>query len=131
MRATTEQLAHAWYNALTAENNTEKRSEISDKFLQYVYRGGDMKNLSEIVRHMQQLERENSHIDSVTLTSAHPLSDEQQKDILKKIFGERTMRVTTATDESLIGGVQVETQNTRYDMTIKSHLKQLENALTQ
>ncbi|MBQ3423676.1 MAG: ATP synthase F1 subunit delta [Clostridia bacterium] len=65
------------------------------------------------------------------VTSAVPLSDEDGSALRRKLSGisGRQVRLITAVDQSLIGGVRVEMEGRRYDNTVQDRLVRFRQGL--
>ncbi len=75
-----------------------------------------------------------SGIMAVTVTSARPLSDAERNQIeasAAKLLGKDGCRVVIAfcEDPTVIGGIRLETSDTRYDSTVARGLRELHTSL--
>ena len=87
--------------------------------------------LPDISSRFEALKAEAENTLAVTLTSATPVSDEQQARIvesLKKRFG-RQIRLSVAHDSSLIGGAQLQVGDRVIDGSVRTGLDKLATAL--
>jgi F-type H+-transporting ATPase subunit delta len=89
--------------------------------------------LLEILRWFDQLTDAASGVEGVTIVSAVPLSDEQQREIvagIKRFSAYGELRVQTKVDPALLGGVEVRLgDNLVLDGTVASRLRQLRDRL--
>jgi F-type H+-transporting ATPase subunit delta len=90
-------------------------------------------HLRPILRYFDLLTDRHRGVEEVTITSAVPLSDEQQKQIVAGLqrfshFGD--LRVRAVVDKELLGGVVVRLgQNTVVDGSLRTRLKQMRERL--
>jgi len=87
--------------------------------------------LPEIAEHFEALKAEVENTVDVTVTSATPLSGEQQKTIaaaLEKRLG-RSVRIETEIDEDLIGGAVIRAGDVVIDGSVRARLDGLTNVL--
>lgn len=129
MKATAKQYAQAWYSSLK-DASPEDMDAISERFLDHLRDSGNMKMLSDVLMHMEAIETAEQGLETVTIRSAHELEQPVIEDILSKVLGKTTAAVNKVVDESLLGGVQVETENTRWDLSLRGQLRKLQNQLT-
>lgn len=127
MTITPKQYARAWYE-LMQDKKTAK--DASKKMLSHLHKNGRLSMLPEILRQMEDIERQASGIEQVTITSARELDANFVKKIVQNLLKTKEARIAQKIDPDLIGGVRVETKNKRWDLSIRSKLKLLEKALT-
>lgn len=68
---------------------------------------------------------------SATVTSARPLTSEVQSAVqsfIRKLEGAHQLELTELVDDSLLGGIIIETPSRRFDASVKTRLKRLKNA---
>ena len=88
--------------------------------------------LPEIADHFEALKAKVENTVDAVITSAAPLSDEQQRAMaasLKEKLG-REINVTTEIDENLIGGAVIRAGDVVIDGSLRARLEGLANALT-
>ncbi len=88
--------------------------------------------LPEIANHFEALKAKVENTVDAVITSAVPLSKEQQQAMaasLKKRLG-REIKVTTEIDENLIGGAVIRAGDVVIDGSLRARLEGLANALT-
>jgi len=81
-----------------------------------------------IIKEYEVYEKQQKGIVTLTITTAQTVSATLIKNITKE-FG-KDVELTTNIDESLIGGVRVQHNNTILDASIKTQLNQLKRELT-
>ena len=124
MRLTPLYYAQAWYQALH-EVPKAQWSDVSRRVLQHIYQHGHVKWLPDITRHVARLQHEQAGTTAVTVRSAHALEADFVESIVKRYLPTVTPIITQEVDDRLIGGVQIETANLRYNTSVKSQLNQL------
>lgn len=100
-------------------------------FLKLLLEYGRVGVLPEIAERFDELKAAVENTVDVTITSAAPMSDAQQKavvDALKKRLG-RDVRLETQIDETLIGGAVIRAGDVVIDGSLRSRLTSLSNAL--
>ena len=101
-------------------------------FLRLLLENGRAAVLPEISVHFEALKAKVENSVDAVVTSAAPLSDEQQREIagsLKDRLG-RDVRITTQIDENLIGGAVIRAGDVVIDGSLRARLDGLANALT-
>jgi F-type H+-transporting ATPase subunit delta len=112
---------------LLAGSNSE-----GTNFLKLLLEYGRVNVLPEIAEHFDTLKANVENTVDVTVTSAAPLSAEQQSAVeaaLKERLG-RDIKLTTVTDENLIGGAVIRAGDVVIDGSLRARLTSLSNALT-
>lgn len=128
MRITPKQYARAWYTALQQSPKTEWDA-ISDSVIRTIHRQGKMKWFAGIVRAVERLEHANTGVAPVTVRTAHSQPDAVINNLVQSILGQRETRITHSVDPRLIGGAQVETENSRWDLSLRGQLRNLEKTI--
>lgn len=123
MRVSPQQYAQAIYDLLTDES--VDATEVMQKYLRTVHANGHLRWLPEIVRRVKEIEQSAQNITGVTIRSAYELDEQTRTELLAKTVGTTNVEVETVIDTNLIGGVQIETQNERWDFSIESRLRAL------
>ncbi|MCQ2958918.1 MAG: ATP synthase F1 subunit delta [Bacteroidales bacterium] len=110
---------------------TGKVSKEMIDFLNLVISNNREIYIQDILRNVLDIYRKKAGITAVTITSAAPLSAEQQSsivDLVKK--GKNTeVELQTNVDSSLLGGFVLRIEDMQYDASIKTRLKQVKNEL--
>ena len=106
-------------------------SQHGTNFIKLLLENGRVAVLPEIADHFEALKAKVENTVDAVLTSAAPLSKEQQQamaDSLKEKLG-REVKVTTEIDENLIGGAVIRAGDVVIDGSLRSRLEGLANAL--
>ncbi len=106
-------------------------SQHGTNFLKLLLENGRVAVLPEIAEHFDALKAEVENSVDAVVTSAAPLSKEQEQDIassLKKRLG-REVRLSTEIDENLIGGAVIRAGDVVIDGSLRARLEGLANAL--
>jgi F-type H+-transporting ATPase subunit delta len=110
-----------------------KLNAITDLFIQLLIRKGREGALPDIMNSFIQQYKLAHKINTVKLTTAHPMDDTQKAMLTTKI-GEQLpgMKVDlqTAVDESLIGGFVLESNNNLFDASVLRDLKDIKTQFT-
>lgn len=107
-------------------------SEHGLNFLKLLLEYDRVNVLPEIAEHFDELKKDLENTVDVTVSSAVPLSGEQQKAVaaaLKARLG-REIRLSTEIDENLIGGAVIRAGDVVIDGSVRARLEGLSNALT-
>jgi F-type H+-transporting ATPase subunit delta len=102
-------------------------SSITTNFLRVLMRHYRINLLDEIRLSFQNLTDERLGILKMRVTSAAPLSGEQQE-VLRERFGnltKKTIEVEYEIDPTVLGGVLAQIKSTVYDGTIRGHLQRI------
>ncbi len=108
-----------------------KVSQTTANFLQLLLRNQRLTELTDINKRFAQVLDERSGVVGAHVTSARPVPEAAKnslRDKLKALSG-REVRLSFATDESLIGGLITRIGSTIYDGSIRSQLQKLEEHL--
>ena len=106
-------------------------SQHGTNFIKLLLENGRVAVLPEIADHFETLKAKVENTVDAVITSAAPLSDEQQQamaDSLKEKLG-REINVTTEIDENLIGGAVIRAGDVVIDGSLRTRLEGLANAL--
>lgn len=107
-------------------------NEHGTNFLKLLLEYDRVDVLPEIATHFDAFKSEIENTVDVTVTSAAPLSDEQQKTVaaaLKSRLG-RDVNLSTEIDENLIGGAVIRAGDVVIDGSVRARLEGLATALT-
>jgi F-type H+-transporting ATPase subunit delta len=87
--------------------------------------------LSAVLEAFRQQVDQSQGIEPLTVRTASPLSDAQQKDLKTKIEAwlKAKVRMTVQLDASLIGGLVIQTRDHIWDQSLKGQLKRLQQQL--
>ncbi len=129
MKLSPKLYAQSWHDDLKVADPKEW-SKISQAYLKEIYTRGETAWLSEIVRLVSQLHYRHEKIIPVTVTSARDISDAFVKEAVERVLPGKNTLITRVIDESVIGGVILETLNQRWDLTAKGQLKQFTKAIS-
>lgn len=112
-----------------------KRSRVRDttaSFLRVLLRNQRLEQLPEIAARFSQVLDERGRVVAAEITTARPIPEELKKvlhDTLASATG-RTVRLTFATDEAIIGGLVARIGSTIFDGSVESNLERLAAGLT-
>jgi len=125
MTITPKQYALTWYELLQDKKSDKN---INQKMLTYLYKTGRLSKLAEILRNLEEIEHKAQGIEHVTVTSAREIADSEAKKLAKEIL-KTEITISTKINPELIGGIQIETKNKRWDLSIKNQLLSLRKQL--
>ncbi len=106
--------------------------ETSASFLRVLLRNQRLAQLPEISERFGQILDERSGVVAAEITTARPIPEELKKalrDTLASATG-KTVRLTFATDEAIIGGLVARIGSTIFDGSVESNLERLAVGLT-
>lgn len=129
MKLSARNLATAWYEALTSATATDWPI-ISKRLLHYLYEHGQLKLLPEVVRQIEALEHAKNGTISVAVRTAHALPDDLMRDVIRQLLPQAQPVIAQLKDDTVIGGVQIETLNQRWDLSLRGQLRQLTQTLS-
>ena len=121
MNITPKQYALAWYELL---QDKKAPKDTNKKMLTHLYNTGKLSKLAEILRNLEEIEHKARGIEHVTVTSAREIPDAQAEKLAKEIL-QTEVTVSKEVNPDLIGGIQVETKNKRWDLSLKNQLLSL------
>ncbi len=128
MRIAEAQLVRAIYELAEAKTLSEKELSLAVK--SFLARKRLAKRTGKVLRALEAEREERNNLVMVHATMAHALSREAEESIQAKaeeLFGKEGRKTITTFHESpkLLGGVRLETQNTRYDFSLTRTLVEL------
>ena len=106
--------------------------ETTASFLRVLLRNQRLAQLPEIAERFGQILDERGGVVAAEITTARPIPEELKKalhDTLASATG-RTVRLTFATDEAIIGGLVARIGSTIFDGSVESNLERLAAGLT-
>ena len=122
-----------------AVGELQKEGKFSDKELRaalgkFIRRRRLSRRTGKISRALDAYTEAESGVLSVVATSAHPLTETEQKFVILKAAGllgkpGSEVNVIFSEDPALVGGIRLETTDTRYDATITRAIKELRKSL--
>ncbi|CAJ1000932.1 MULTISPECIES: F0F1 ATP synthase subunit delta [Bacillales] len=100
-------------------------SEETHNFLNVLIDNGREGQLLEVYRSFVRMANEARGIAEATVTSAKPLSDEEQAELAEKLGQKlnKKLRVQTVVDPSILGGIVIKIGDRLYDGSIKTKLE--------
>jgi len=125
MTITPKQYALAWYELL---RDKDAKKEINKKMLAHLYKTGHLSKLAEILRNLEEIEHLKSGVERATITSAREITDKDANRLAKEILKTEVI-ISQKINPDLIGGLQIETKNKRWDLSLKHQLTSLEKQL--
>ncbi|MBI2411132.1 MAG: F0F1 ATP synthase subunit delta [Candidatus Kerfeldbacteria bacterium] len=129
MRITAKQYACALFELLQDAPH-DQWGTLSQGFLLRIYKRGETKLLPEILRYVDELQHQAAGTVPVTVTSAHTIDASVIEQALAKLLPHTAIDLNQRIDEQLIGGIRVETPNTRWDLSVHGQLHAIQQTLT-
>ncbi len=126
MNISKKQYAKAWHELLREK---QAPMDVNKKMLSHLYKNGKLSWVSDILRHIENIEASENKIENVTVTTALEYDDEKIKNIAQKILKTDSIFVSKRINPKLIAGAQVETKNKRWDLSLKSQMHLLSKKL--
>ena len=105
----------------------------SDEFLETLGHYGRLLALPEIASEYAQFLAQGQKALEVTIKSAYPLSDSELNLLESKLqakYADKTVRIQTTVDASLIGGFEIRSSDTVIDASVKGRLGKIAESLT-
>lgn len=120
--------AQIWFEALQEAPDSDWHV-ISERILQHIYRHSHVKWLPEIQRQMVVLEHAKNGTTPVTVRTARTIDPDLLQAFVKRFLPDILPVITQEIDPNIIGGVQIETTNQRFNASIQSQLTHLAHTL--
>jgi F-type H+-transporting ATPase subunit delta len=100
-------------------------------FLQVLLQNHRLAELSEVNKRFAQVLDERSGVVSAEVTTARPVSQSSQEALRAKLAGMtgKSVRLSFATDEELIGGIVTRIGSTIYDGSVRNQLQQVKEKM--
>ena len=108
-----------------------KVRQTTANFLEVLSRNQRLTELVEVNRKFAQILDERSGVIAAAVTTARPVAEESKEALKLKLANltGKSVRVTFATDEELIGGMVTRIGSTVYDGSVRNQLREIEQAL--
>ncbi len=129
MQLSPQHYAHAWHRLL-AQAGSKERAAVSKRMLKYLHRTNRLRWLPEILRRLGMLLERGQNAESVLVVSAREMSAAEADTLAAGVVGARAGSVTRRVESGLLGGVRIETANSRWDASLAATLKALQKRLT-
>ncbi len=130
MQASNQQYAQAWYEALK-ESKKSERAKITQNMLKKLQVEGKLSLLMSIVREIQRLADHDLGVQHVKVRSAQLIDEKELERLIAEMLGTDKVAVSQKKDESILGGVVVETADQRWDLSVMHQLNNLKRSLSQ
>ena len=114
------------------DTNPKDHELVINNFAAVLASNNDIRLYDEIAAEFHKLDLDKQGIKQVQLTSAHPLSKENEKAIIEQLnkIVKGKVEIKKDVDEGLIGGVVIKFDDSVLDVSVKNELEQLKNNLT-
>lgn len=129
MKMNVKQYAQLWLDSLNRVSEKD-RPAVSQAMLTRMLKDGMYHKLHEVLRTMEQLFGHGETVERVTVISARIPQETEVKKIVAGLLGHERFSLTYKQDESLIGGLIVQTRDQRWDLTLKHQLRRLQKTVT-
>ena len=128
MQISKNHYARAWYESLK-ESDQSKWPQISQSFLSRMQADGNLNWLRQILDTMTEYEREDLGVIGVKVSTAHEMPAQAVEEIIQGLIGSDKLDLTIKEDKRLLGGMEVRTNNSRWDLSMKGRINQLKKTL--
>jgi len=129
IRSTPKNYAKAWYQIL--KTAPKKEADLATEgILIKLYKSGRARWLPEILRLIDEMERAENGFLKVLVTCAHSIPDKQVTEFIMKNLPSKHYEVHTSVDPSLLGGLRIETSDTRWRISLGEKLNQLQRKIS-
>lgn len=119
-KATNKQLADVVYQQL----QKYPADSVAKNVAQFLVSEKRTADLPKVMREVASLRLQKEGIEEVQMTSAFPLDKALQKQILNEINISKCI-VNETIDKDVIGGVRIESNDTVFDLSVRSRLQKL------
>lgn len=124
---------HKKIAGLTAFAEGANMQEITKNFLCVVAENGRLKESKKIYECLDEYIMANNGEVKATVTSAHPMTPEQQSKLTAQLQSfveeDETLKIETKVDPRLVGGFTVAMGEDYYDLSLMSRIRQMEQEL--
>lgn len=110
-----------------------KTNNITREVINILLDGNDPNLLPQLSDEFSKAAAESKRENSIIITTAVSLLEEEKKDFanrINKIFLKRFTNVETKIDQSILGGIKIQIGDVLIDASIQSQLKRLKNFLS-
>ena len=132
MKISSKQYALALFESLQSTQGNDQ-DLVLDNFAAVLSQNNDLKLFEEIAEEYHKLELKQKGVKLVEATTAHPLSQESEREIisqLNRLVGGK-VELKKKIDENLIGGVVIRMEDELIDASVKGSLEQLKKNLAE
>jgi F-type H+-transporting ATPase subunit delta len=130
MKITPQQYAISLYQALS-ECRPQDQERVLDNFVRLLAEAGQLSRVAEIEAEFIKYDLKQKGQVSATAKFALPGAESARVlDTLNSVLG-RNVVFKKEVDENLVGGVLVETEDERIDLSVKKQLEDLKKALSE
>ncbi|MBI4050243.1 MAG: ATP synthase F1 subunit delta [Candidatus Doudnabacteria bacterium] len=131
MKFTTRQYAQALFSAIS-EVSTADHDKIINNFAAILQKNGDLGLVDRIEEEFRAIDRESKGIKLAEVTTAHTLTEEEEKRLVQKLndYVKGEVEIKKRLDEGLIGGVMVKIGDELIDGSVKRQLQDLKDDLS-
>ncbi len=130
MKYSPKQYAGALMDSLE-DTSPKDQNLVLDNFVNVLVANSDLRLFDQIAEEFHKLELVKLGIKQVNVKSAHPLTKENEKQILDELnkLAKHKVELKKEVDERLIGGVVIQMDDQVIDASVKSQLEQLKENL--
>ncbi len=108
-----------------------KKERLVLEFLMLLIEKGRFGSLESILESYHELLNASRHFEEVTITTARPIGEQLRKSlekVLERKIGEKIVSETKV-DPALLGGINIQIRNRRFDGSIRSKLDDLQKQM--
>lgn len=121
MKLTNKQLATVFVDSVQ-DASEHQMHELANTFISFLHGRGELKRLKDVIRSIDQIWKERHGMATLTIQSAHPLTESLRHSLIKIAAGAEVREVV---DPSLIGGAKLRIDERIIDGSLKGALEQL------
>lgn len=131
MKFSAKQYAQALMDSLESVGPKDQ-DRVLDNFAKVLAENNDLRMYEAIEEEFHKLELQKKGIKQVEITSARPLSHQNEKEIIEELnqLVKGKVELKKKVDEQLIGGVVIQMEDQIIDVSVKNQLDQLKNNLS-
>lgn len=130
MKFTNKQYAQALYEALQ-DTQAKDHDTVIENFVQILRQKGDLAQYEKIIAEYEIYDKQQRGITDVEVTTATEIKlNKSLIDDLNKVVG-KDIELKQKVDSNLIGGVVIKAGDTLIDGSIKNHLNNLRDTLSE
>lgn len=129
MHITAKQYATALFSAVT--DHPSQTADIFKQLLQKMYQAGDWHLVAEMYREFERAVAAANNSTTVVVKSARSLDKNMVNEIVQQLINAQNTEIEYVEDPTLIGGLRIQTENQRWDLSLRGQLQQLEHNLNQ
>ena len=132
MKFSAKQYAEALYDSLEG-TNPQDLDLVLNNFVEVLATNNDIKLFPEIENEFHKLELEKKGVKQVEVTTSHPLTKENERNIIEELnkLVKGDVELKKKIDERILGGVVIRMDDQMIDASVQNELNNLKQELSE